>query len=158
EVLRIDEDQNYLIFAYVGFILLFTQGYLYRKLAKKLDEVTFLTIGILLMGLGVAALGGATWYGTHGGLLLTWVMVGLAVAVMGFAFLTPSVQALISRRADPERQGEVLGVNQSAASLARILGPLIALPLFKAHASHLLPYVFGAALVLLMLPLLPRLR
>jgi MFS family permease len=82
----------------------------------------------------------------------------LAVAVLGFAFLTPSAQALISRRSPADRQGEVLGVNQSASALARILGPVCGLALYKATPTHLLPYVFGAALLLLMLPLIPRIR
>ena len=67
--------------------------------------------------------------------------------MMGFAFLTPSVQALVSRRSDPARQGEILGVNQSAAALARILGPLVSIPLFFSTRSHILPYLFGASLL-----------
>ena len=38
-------------------------------------------------------------------------------------------------------QGEVLGVNQSFASLGRILGPLIGSLLFAAHSSHAMPFV-----------------
>jgi len=84
--------------------------------------------------------------------------VSMTLAVIGFAFLTPSAQALISRRSDPAKQGEILGVNQSAASLARILGPIFGLSLYKLTPNHLLPYVFGAGLLVLMLPLLPRIR
>ena len=84
------------------------------------------------------------------------MLATLTLSVVGFAFLTPSVQALISRRSDPERQGEVLGVNQSFSALARILGPFLGLTLYYAHPSHLLPYVFGALTLLAMLPLLPR--
>ena len=54
--------------------------------------------------------------------------------------------------------GEVLGVNQSASAMARILGPVLGLTLYKATETHLLPYVFGAAILLLMLPLMPRIR
>jgi DHA1 family tetracycline resistance protein-like MFS transporter len=78
--------------------------------------------------------------------------------VVGFAFLTPSAQALVSRRTDQERQGEVLGVNQSAASLARILAPIFGLTLYKQTNSHMLPYLLGALLLVMMLPLIPRLR
>ena len=78
--------------------------------------------------------------------------------MVGFAFLTPSAQALISRRTDAGRQGEVLGVNQSASALARILGPVMGLGLYQATATHLLPYVLGGALVLLMLPVMPLIR
>ena len=56
-------------------------------------------------------------------------MLALAIIVSGFAFITPSLNALISRRSDPARQGSILGVAQSISSLARILGPMCALPL-----------------------------
>jgi MFS family permease len=84
------------------------------------------------------------------------VYVGLACAVVGFAFLTPSAQSLISRRTDANHQGEILGVNQSASALARILGPPLCITMLKVNA--LLPYAFAAALLVLMLPLMPRIR
>ena len=74
----------------------------------------------------------------------------------GFAFLTPSAQALISRRSDPEKQGEILGVNQSASAMARILGAVIGVTLYLATADHILPYLVGGGLMLLLLVLIPR--
>lgn len=90
--------------------------------------------------------------------LLFGTAVALAVAVIGFAFLTPSAQALVSRRAPPDRQGEILGVNQSAAALARIVGPVFGNSLYDATISHMLPYLFGAALLVVMLPIVSRIR
>jgi MFS family permease len=87
---------------------------------------------------------------------ITWLLVSTTFAVIGFAFLTPSAQALISRRADPERQGEILGVNQATASLARILGPILWLSLYELTPDHLLPYLLGGGLVLVMLPMMGR--
>src|SRR5262249_24940728 len=135
----------------------------------RLREETFILLGICLMGLGLLLLGANVFYAQQAAidpkewsvqwqLLLLGVLVSLTVAVIGFAFLTPSAQALISRRSDPERQGEVLGVNQSASALARIFGGFMGPALFKAHPSHLLPYGVGAVLILSMLPLLPRIR
>jgi MFS family permease len=89
---------------------------------------------------------------------LPLLFVGLTVAVIGFAFLTPSAQALISRRTPPDRQGEILGVNQSAAAMARILGPALGIPLYELTADHLLPYAFGAAVLFAMLPMLLLVR
>jgi DHA1 family tetracycline resistance protein-like MFS transporter len=77
---------------------------------------------------------------------------------MGFAFLTPSVQSLISRRSDPTKQGEILGVNQSASALARILGPLMGLSLFDVARSHILPYLAGTALLVIVFFLSLRIR
>jgi hypothetical protein len=116
-------------------------------------------MGIVLMGLGLA---GAVV------ILLTrdpaetqdWELalaVGLVtIAVMGFALLTPSLQALISRRSDPAIQGEVLGVNQSASAMARILGPMVCVPLFFVTTSHVLPYLVGAGMLILVLGLTLR--
>src|SRR5262249_48250949 len=130
DALRLPNDNNFLVFAYIGFVLMLAQGFLYRRLAHKVSEPTFMAAGITLMGLGVLNLGGVTWAADQlsGGVavprwLFVWTLFSLTLAVVGFALLTPSAQALVSRRSDPERQGEVLGVNQSAASMARILGP-----------------------------------
>jgi MFS family permease len=79
--------------------------------------------------------------------ILICAAAAVTLAVIGFACLTPSVQGLISRRSDPARQGEVLGVNQSAAAMARILGPLVGLSLFDLSATHILPYGLGAGLL-----------
>lgn len=203
DVLHLSERKSFLMFGYIGLVLVLTQGFLYRRLANRLSEVTFMAMGISLMALGLLLLGGVTWKGYENNLgdeaaaqpgiavqtlglmnsplsagpllaasalppgrvpytfdrtLLIYMMVSMTLAVIGFAFLTPSAQALISRRSDAAKQGEILGVNQSAASLARILGPLFGLILYKLTPSHLLPYIFGAALLVVMLPLLPRIR
>jgi DHA1 family tetracycline resistance protein-like MFS transporter len=162
DALHLSERNSFLMFAYVGLVLVLTQGVLYRRLANRLSEVAFMGMGITLMGVGLLLLGGVTWLAYENtssyGFLLGGMLTSMTLAVVGFAFLTPSAQALISRRTDPAKQGEILGVNQSAASLARILGPIFGLSLYKLTPSHLLPYVFGAALLLVMLPLLPRIR
>lgn len=155
------EGQMFLVFALVGFVLMFTQGFLYRRLAKRVSEVTFMAVGILFMAVGVAGLGVVSWLsanGTEVTYILTPLYASLVAAVMGFAFLTPSAQALVSRRSDPNKQGEILGVNQSASALARILGPLLGVTLYKSEQTHLLPYAFGSVLLILMLPLIPRIR
>jgi DHA1 family tetracycline resistance protein-like MFS transporter len=163
DTLGLDPAKSYRVFAFIGLVLVLTQGVLYRRLANRVTEPTFIAMGLLLMGFGVLALGGISWLAAEPSrpdfnVLLGLTLAVLAVSVVGFAFLTPSAQALISRRSPPDRQGEILGVNQSASALARILGPLCGIPLYQATPRHLLPYVFGAALLLLMLPFLPRIR
>ncbi|MCI0376992.1 MAG: MFS transporter [Gemmataceae bacterium] len=152
------ESQSFLIFSYVGFVLLLTQGYLYRKLAKRWSEVAFIALGIVLMAGGVGALGAVTYAASTGWSLYGLLFAALTSAVVGFAFLTPSANALISRRTDANQQGEILGVNQSASALARILGPVLGVTLYKSTASHLLPYALGAGLLILMLPMIPKIR
>jgi MFS family permease len=161
KVMRFEKYETYLVFAYVGLVLMLTQGFLYRKLALRLTETTFMAIGIGLMALGLVGLGIVTCTGEA---LLPDAVLGLllygalATAVVGFAFLTPSAQALISRRTAAHEQGEILGVNQSAAAMARILGPMIGVTLFKLMSPPVLPYVFGAVVLIVLLPLMPRIR
>jgi MFS family permease len=162
DILNIGKENAYWFFAYVGFVLMLTQGVLYRRLAGRVSEATFMTMGIVLMALGVVSLGAVGMAKASAevgfGPLMAGMMASMTVAVIGFAFLTPSAQALISRRTSADKQGEVLGVNQSAAALARILGPIFGNSLYALTATHLLPYLFGAGLLVLMLPLIPRIR
>jgi MFS family permease len=161
EALMTTERKNFLVFAYVGLILVVTQGFLYRRLVKRVGEVRFLRLGLVLMAVGLAGAVGVLLVrrGTEtieG--LLPLALAVMTLAVMGFAFLTPSVQSLISRRGDPTRQGEILGVNQSASALARILGPFMGVSLFFTTPGHELPYVCGAVLLTFVLLFSFRIR
>ncbi|HYV38369.1 MAG TPA: MFS transporter [Gemmataceae bacterium] len=161
-VLGLGEKNSYLYFAYIGVVLMITQGFIYRRLASRFSEATFMLMGIVFMAAGLLGLGVVTWAAWQGVMgnasLMTLVLAALAVAVVGFAFMTPSAQALISRRTDVNQQGEVLGVNQSASALARIAGPAIGPPLYMLTDPPLLPYAFAAVLLLLMLPMMPKIR
>ncbi len=152
---------NFLVFAYIGLVLMIIQGVIYRRLVKRVGEVRFLRAGVLLMAVGL--IGGVGVLELRQEMpsraaLLACALVVMTVAVIGFAFMTPSVQALVSRRTDPARQGEVLSINQSAAAMARILGPLVGLSLFDLLPSHVLPYECGAVLLVLVFFLSLRIR
>jgi len=148
------DDDNFLVFAAIGAVLVVAGG-LYRPLAKRYSEISLMTVGLIQMILGLGGLAIVSWLlfqgggGTdlttapndQGGGLKTAFYIASAFAVWGFAFVNPSVSALVSRSADSSEQGEVLGVNQSFASLGRILGPLVGSLLFAAHSSHAMPFV-----------------
>ena len=70
----------------------------------------------------------------------------MAFEVVGFAFVNPSLQSLLSRRTDPQYQGSILGLSQSAASLARIAGPVVALRLFELSPAW--PY-YAASVIMI---------
>lgn len=133
---------NFYIFAYIGLILTISQGVLVRRLVPKLGEYkmalsgsVFMTIGLALIGLSGEWRSVAMLYGV------------LPLAVVGFSFVTPSLQSLLSRLASDDEQGGILGVGQSLSSLARILGPIIALSMVEKYPSG--PYWTGAAIMLL---------
>lgn len=147
---RTTEQKSFLVFAYVGFVLMLMQGLVYRRLVMRVGEVRFLRLGTLLMMAGLAGAIGVLLLReslASRELLLVIALLDMTIAVVGFALMTPSVQSLISRRSDQTKQGEVLGVNQSAAALARILGPACALPLYTATPNHILPYASAAVLL-----------
>lgn len=156
----ISDDANYLMFAFVGASLMITQGVIYRRLIGRFGELKMTRAGIVLMLLGLANIAGVAALATPqsgGAGMLSWFFGALFVSVSGFAFLNPSLNALISMRTDPNRQGEVLGANQSASALARILGPAVGNGLFPLTARHELPYVVAAGLLLCVLALSPKL-
>ena len=155
-----DDDGNFLVFAFIGFMLLLAGGG-YRPLAKRLPETSLLAGGVALLIVGLAVMGGVAWATRGGPAAGTRPLLGVfyaaaALAVAGFACVNPSVSALISQRTDPDRQGEVLGVNQSFASLGRIVGPFLGSVLFAAHPSHTLPFVAAVLVLCGVAALLPR--
>jgi DHA1 family tetracycline resistance protein-like MFS transporter len=130
---RFKFHQVLLFYAFIGLTLSIAQGFLVRRLAPKIGEVRMTLAGgaITMLGFGlliVASQAGQLWL----------LMVASAIEVTGFALMTPSLQSLVSRRSDPSKQGGILGVSQSTSSLARVVGPLIAVPLF--FQSPPLPY------------------
>jgi MFS transporter, DHA1 family, tetracycline resistance protein len=161
EAFRAAEGKNFLIFAYVGLVLGIIQGFVYRRLVRRVGEARFLRLGVILLAVGL--LGGVavlyTWQDMSGeAVRITFGLLVMTVAVIGFAFMNPSIQSLISRRTDAMRQGEMLGVNQSMGSLARVLGPFVGMTLFWVTPTHVAPYVFGALIMAAVFPLTLRIR
>ena len=131
-----------LTFAYIGFTLALVQGGIVRRLAGRIDEGQLAAAGALAEVIGFGLIVAATTIGSIG-----LVFGALTVIVAGFSFMQPSLNSLLSRRSDPERQGLVLGVGQSVSSLARIAGSALGIPLLKFQLSA--PYWLAAALMLL---------
>jgi len=129
-----------LFFAFIGFTLTLAQGLLVRRLAGKVSEVAMATAGAVVTMLGFVLLSLASQSGN-----VWFLVVASAVEVTGFSLMTPSIQSLISRRSDPAKQGGILGVSQSVSALARVAGPLIAVPLFFRQAT--LPYWTAVAMM-----------
>ena len=77
-----------------------------------------------------------------------WILyLALATVVTGFSFMQPSLNALLSRRSDPRKQGMILGVGQSTSAMARILGSGLGLPLLG--VSLTLPYYLAIGMMFL---------
>jgi MFS family permease len=162
DALGLSDRNSFLVFVYVGLVLGLVQGVVYRPLAKRVREISFMIVGSVFMGVGLAGIGVvaavASQHAAPWGTVLAGLLGTVAVAITGFAFVTPSVQALISRLSDPNRQGEILGFNQSASAMARILGPMAGMSLYALMPTHALPFVLGTSVVLVVLLLTLYLR
>ena len=55
-------------------------------------------------------------------------------------------------------QGEILGVNQSANAVSRILGPMAGVELYKVLSVPVLPYVFSVCLLVFVMLLTLKAR
>lgn len=136
------EKSNYFVFAYLGMVLLISQGALVRRLLPKWGEYRMSLIGAVLMTVGLPLIAVAGWSQSTGQLYLV-----IPLSVMGFAALNPSLQASLSLRTSEHEQGEVLGFGQSASALARVLAPVSGNYLFG--LSTVYPYLTGGALMLI---------
>ncbi|MGZ6143359.1 MAG: MFS transporter [Myxococcales bacterium] len=127
------------LFGFIGAIQVTLQGGLVGRLAGRFGEPRLLLAGCLL---AMISLGSVPMVRSWGALYL--VAFGLA-ASGGLA--QPSVASLISRAATAGTQGGALGTSQSASSLARVVGPVLAGALFQ-QVSPGAPYVLAAVLAL----------
>jgi MFS family permease len=105
------------LYAYAGFLGIFLQGPLLGRMVKKFGERALLTVGFLFAAAGYTGLG---FTHTLGPLLFVTTIAALGNLVR------PTVTSLITQLAGREEQGVVLGLTQSLASVAQIIGPLIA--------------------------------
>lgn len=126
-----------LCFAVIGVIASLGQGLLTGRLARRFGESRVLTAGLSIIALSLLA----TPFAPHPSLAI----VAVGCTAFGQSLVFPCVAALISRASPHDRQGQMLGLNMAAGSLARIGGPLTAGPLFGLAAGG--PYWLGAALM-----------
>ncbi len=73
-------------------------------------------------------------------------VVLMAIASLGGSVAFPNSSALISESTHPDRQGQMLGLNNAAGAAARVIGPLIALNLFTSVSVDS-PFILGALVV-----------
>jgi MFS transporter, DHA1 family, tetracycline resistance protein len=111
-------EQASLGFAYIGLILVFTQGFLVRKMLPKYGEKKLIKISLVLFAFGVGSIP----------LAPTLLLFAIPVTILSIAqgLLSPSLTGSISLKENSENQGRVMGVTQSLSALGRILGPAIA--------------------------------
>ncbi len=134
------------VFAAVGVVHSLVQVGLVHPAVERLGERGALRFGLVLHAGGLLLLASA-----HGFVL---AVPALALLTAGQGLVTPTMAAAVAGLVADRDRGAALGVQQSAGGLARVVGPVVAGMLFQ-RAGVPVPYLLGAALVLVAAGLVP---
>ncbi|MES2965232.1 MAG: MFS transporter [Bdellovibrionota bacterium] len=124
-------------FAYIGVLMVLTQGVIVRRWMPRIGERRTLAIGLGSFALSLALIPLST--------PLAMLAVVMTVLAIGNGLMRPPNLGLISLATPPESQGEAMGVTNSLASLGRIIGPVVGGLLYE-RISHGAPFFFAGAL------------
>ncbi|MEC9281235.1 MAG: MFS transporter [Bdellovibrionota bacterium] len=129
-------------FAYIGLMMVFTQGYLIRKWMPKYGERKLLVIGLIMAVIGMAGISFTTG---------VWSMLVVqSILALGYGLLNPSLLGSISLSGEANEQGQLMGVNQSMSALGRIIGPAAGGFVYQS-VGKTSPYIVAASLFFLAL-------
>jgi MFS family permease len=136
------------VFAAIGVCIAVVQAGFIHPVVSRLGDAGTVRLGLLANAVGLVVLAAV-----HG----WWLLVpALLLLTAGQGLLTPSLSSAVAGRVGPERRGEVLGWQQAAGSLARVVGPILGGVLFQLVGVSA-PYLAGAALLAFaLLVLAPR--
>jgi DHA1 family tetracycline resistance protein-like MFS transporter len=139
--LALSQSATYGVFTLIGLLIVLVQVRLVRPIVEREGEAGAVRAGLVLNGVGLLLLAASAAVG--------WAVAAPALAVLtiGQGLVTPTLTSALAGRVDASRRGRVLGAQQSAGALARVLGPFLGGALFQ-HVLHPAPYVMGALLVL----------
>ena len=135
------------IFAGQGFVGAIIQGGLLGWLVKAFGDKKLIMVGTVMLALSLFLLPMSTTT-----MVLLLVTAGVAV---GHSLVLAPLNGLASKSAHETAQGRVLGLMQSASSLARVVGPVLGGWLLNYDAVHLsrvfgrTPYTAGGAITLI---------
>jgi MFS transporter, DHA1 family, tetracycline resistance protein len=128
------------VFAFIGVVLATVQGVLVGRAVKRIGERRLIPAAIFAVALGLGLVP-FVWS-------VPTLLGALGVLALGMGFNNPSLSSMVSRLADPNDQGGILGLASSLASLGRVVGPAWGGYLYDAYGMRT-PYVSAAALMLI---------
>lgn len=126
------------LFAFIGLVLATIQGVLVHKVVKRVGEARLVPAAIFCIALGIGLVP-FVWS-------VPTLLVALFVLAVGMGFNNPSLSSMVSRVADADDQGGVLGLASSLASLGRVVGPALGGLLYDAYGMTT-PYLSASALM-----------
>lgn len=128
-----------LIFGWVGLWLIFTQGFLIRIINKKFNAFQILSVTMLIMGSVIMIM---IFPSSIYGIMICNVFVAISQGLN-----SPNLLSIVSKQAEPNQQGEILGINQSMQSVAQFIPPIIVG--FFGESLATFPFIFGGGVIVL---------
>jgi len=123
-----------LFFGYIGLWLVFTQGVLLRRIPSHMDPKKVVRTVLLIQSAAFLLL------------LLPQTFAQLFFVVpllpMTQGLTSPNLAAILSNRARPEEQGEMLGIQQSVQAAAMLITPLVGGYVISLHLT--LPFILAS--------------
>jgi MFS family permease len=137
---RFGYDAQHVAALFVGIAIVMggVQGGAMKSLSARFEERALVTGGALVLGLAFLAMPSMPTIGL--------LLVPLVFSAVGRGVSQPALMSLVSFAATPRNRGAVMGVYQSSASLARVVGPTVVGLLYDANLAW--PFWLAGALTL----------
>lgn len=130
------------MFAYIGLMSVIIQLVVLPKVVNAFGEKAVFKASIPLLAIGLL--------GIPLSIHLGFLLIATGFLVLGNSLSNPTIQSIASSNINKEDYGETLGLLQSSASLARILGPLMAGALFLAVSKDA-PFILSGLIMIVVL-------
>jgi DHA1 family tetracycline resistance protein-like MFS transporter len=138
------------IFGLIGIVAILTQVKVLSALTQKLGEYKTLLTSLFILALGFAILGLSNY--------VPLFILGNIFMPLGNSLANPTLTALATENIPKEEYGESLGLLQSAGSLGRIFGPVIAGEIFYKF-NHNTPMLLSSLIfVAIAIFIVPKLK
>ena len=137
---NLTEASTAAVFLAVGVLMSAVQGGLIGPLTQRFGSLPLLRVGQVSVAVGMLFLGAAVIWPV--------LIFALAFMVIGAGISSPSLTTLVANSAPESQRGEVLGIQQSANALARVVGPPLAGLAFD-HIGIGAPFTLGAGVYLI---------
>lgn len=147
----LNEKQSSYVFALIGIVSALSQGLFIRWFTKRYTEKQLIISGALLMGISLALIPVPSKE-----LFVPLELILVAMLAFGNALITPPLTSWLSKIAPVQSVGQVMGANQSFASLSRVIGPAVGGLLYPIW--HSVPFFVSGGIMIIPLFLILKLK
>ncbi|MFY9820703.1 MAG: MFS transporter [Thermoanaerobaculia bacterium] len=133
-------------FMYIGGIGFVMRALLLGPLVRRFGEVGVTRLGALFLVLGLAGIPVPAMLSLNSGVRLGLFAVVALLVPVGTALLFPATTALLSHNTSRAEMGQMMGVQQSFGSVARLIGPVVAGAIYEINPRY--PFWAASALML----------